>query len=211
MRFATILMSVLAALLLSACGAQGKYYEQTPQAIRAALRAATLPYHVLGSQAKGTKVIVLDDTRTAVAVLGPNDTEMMRFVTTVTPDGTGSRVLVELSPPEGRNKERAAKAMESNAIAMILLKKLADEHVAAAIEHRPFDMMFATPALAKGMIGASPEMRAQLDGANRAAASMNEAAGKFDAMDKEREAREADAEFEREQREKLVDNNSKSY
>jgi hypothetical protein len=54
-------------------------------------------------------------------------------------------------------------------------------------------------------------MRAQLDGANRAAASMNEAAGKFDAMDKEREAREADAEFEREQREKLVDNNSKSY
>ena len=211
MRLAPLLVSMLAALLLGACGEQGKHYEQSPQAIRSSLRAAILPYHILGSQAKGTKVIQLDDSRTAVAVLGPNDSEMMRFVTTVTPDGTGSRVLVELAPPEGRNKDRAAKAMESNAIAMILMKKLADEHVAAAIEHRPFDMMFATPAMAKSMIGASPEIRAQIDGANRAASSMNEAASQFEAMDKEREAKEADEAFEREQREKLVDNNYKSY
>jgi hypothetical protein len=211
MRFASILISALAALLLSACGEQGKYYEQTPDAIRSALQSATLPYHILGSQAKGTRVIKIDDTKTAVAVVGPNDSEMMRFVTTVTPDGTGSRVMVELAPPEGRNKEKAEKAMQSNAMAMMLMKKLADEHVAAAIEHRPFDMMFATPALAKGMIGASPELRAQLDEANRSAASMNEAARRYEEDEKQRAAAAADEEYEREQREKLVANEVKSY
>lgn len=171
----------LAACLLAACGMQGKYYEQTPQAIHAALRSATLPYHVLGSMAQGSRVTRPDNNTVVTAVLGPNQSEMIRFVTTITPDGTGSRVLVEVRPPEGNNSARAAQAMKSNGFAMAMMKKLADEHVAAAIEHRPFDMMFATDPMAKGMIGANPGMQEQIDAANRGAADINQAQRDFQA------------------------------
>jgi hypothetical protein len=175
MRKIGVLVMAAATALLAGCGEQGTYYEQTPQAVRASLRSATLPYHVLGSQAKGSRITQPDENTTVTAVIGPNQSELIRFVTTVTPKGSGSLVAIEVRPPEGNNKSRANKAMEANGMAMALMGKLAIEHVDAAIEHRPFDMSFATGGMAKGMIAANPAMQAQFDQANRSAEMMNRA------------------------------------
>ncbi len=177
MALKNILLAVLGGLLLASCGASGTYYEKSPQAVVAALKAATLPYHILGDKAQGSRVTQPDANTIVTAVLGPDQSELIRFVTTIAPDGAGSRVSVDVQPPEGRNHERATKAMAQNGLTMGLMDKLAKEHVAAAIEGRPFDMMFATPAMAKGMLAANPAARAQIQDANSAAASMNEAMG----------------------------------
>jgi hypothetical protein len=165
---------LLLTLLLAACGMDGTYYEKAPDSVRAALKSAKLPYHILGTQATGSRVDTPDDQTVVTAVLGPNNSEMVRFITTITADGTGSRVKTIIAPPTGPNAERAQAAMQQNGYATALLDKLATEHVAAAIEGRPFDMMFATDPMAKGMINADPQMKAHVDAANANAAAMSE-------------------------------------
>ena len=175
MRIKAMLLALAGSVLLAACGPQGTYYDKTPQQARSALRSAVLPYHVLGSMAKGSRIIQQDENTMITAILGPDRRELMRFATTITPDGTGSRVAVEVRPPEGRNKERANKAMGSNGFAMALMNQLAREHVAAAMEGRPFNMMFASGPMAGGMVAANPGMQSQINDANQAAQSMNRA------------------------------------
>ncbi len=180
MRFKAAVLSLIPALLLAACGEQGVHYDKAPGEVKMALRMATLPLHVLGTQATGSRVTMPDDQTVVTAVLGPNSSEMMRFVTTVTADGTGSRVSTEVVAPEGNNKDRAAKAMAANGHVMGMMDQLADEHVAAAIQGRPFDMMFATAPMAKGMINSNPQLQASVAQANEAAAMMNQAQEEMD-------------------------------
>ncbi|MCC6829657.1 MAG: hypothetical protein IT550_15665 [Novosphingobium sp.] len=146
-----------------------------------ALKSATLPYHVLGNQAQGTRVTQPDPNTVVTAVLAADQNEMIRFVTTIAPDGSGSRVSTAVEPPRGRYSAHAGKAMAENAYAMALMGKLAHEHVAAAIEGRPFDMLFATAPMARGMLAANPEAQAHIDAANQSAAAMNAAADHGDA------------------------------
>jgi len=184
MRVKSFVLACAGAVLLVACGGGGKYYEKTPEQVASALKSAHLPVHVLGGTVAGSRVSQPDDDTVVTALLDRNGSEVMRFVTTFTPDGPGARVATEIRPPEGNNKDRATEAMQANGFAMGMMKKLADEHVAAAIEGRPFDMMFASPPMAKGMMGAMPGMQERINQAN-------ETASEFARMEQE-------AEFERE-------------
>ncbi len=135
-----------AAMLLSACGPQGEYYDKSPSAVVSALRIAPLPTQVMGGTVAGKRVTQPDEGTVVIAALDMNQTELVRFVATLTPDGSGTRVAVDVAPPEGRNKDRFAKASETNALAAAMLPALAKEHVDAAIDGRPFDMASMNPA-----------------------------------------------------------------
>lgn len=160
-------------MLLVSCGDSGKYYEKSSQEVASALKSAYLPTHVLGGTVAGSRVSQPDRNTIVTALLAQDGSELMRFVTILSPDGTGTRVATEIRPPEGRNKDRATQAMEANGFAMGMMEKLAEEHVTAAIEGRPFDVTFATPPMAKGMMGAMPGMSKQIDAANEAAAEFS--------------------------------------
>ncbi|WP_188818397.1 hypothetical protein [Novosphingobium indicum] len=162
------IVSIVGAVLVAACGNSGEYYEKPPKQVTSALKSAYLPTHVLGGSVKASRVTQPDAETVVTALLAENNSELMRFVTTVVPDGDGSRVSTAILPPEGRNKVRAEKALAENGLAMGLMSAVAKEHVAAAIEGRPFDMMFASP-MGKGMIGAMPGMSERIDAANKAA------------------------------------------
>ncbi len=170
MRVKAFILSMAGAVLLAACGQTGTYYEKTPEQVAAALKGAYLPTHVLGGSIKRSRVTQPDPNTVVTALIGENGTEAMRFVTTITPDGTGSRVVTELQPPEGKNKERAAEMMASGSYEIAMIGQLANEHVAAAIEGRPFDMMFATNPMAKAMLRDKPGVQEQIDQANASAA-----------------------------------------
>lgn len=174
MRMKSFLLCVAGAVLLAACGNSGKYYEKTPEQVAAALQSAYLPTHVLGGSVAGSRVTQADSNTVVTALVDAQGNELMRFITTITPEGAGSRVATEIRPPEGTHKNRASEAMQKNGLAMGLMDGLANEHVAAAIEGRPFDMMFANP-MAKGMAGAIPGMREQIDQANAGAMEMAQA------------------------------------
>ena len=143
------------------------YYEKPPSQVMSAISGAYLPVHILGSYVEGSRVTMPDDHTVVTALLDRDGTELMRFVTTVTADGTGSLVDTVVEAPEGRHAKGAEKAMKSQAFTMSLMEKLADEHVAAAIEGRPFDMLAFNP-MAKGM-AQSMGYGEQIDEANAAA------------------------------------------
>ena len=132
----------------------GTHYDKSPAQVKAALSAAYLPTHILGQYVKGSRVTMPDDKTVVTALIAEDGSELMRFVTTVIADGTGSEVDTEVRQPEGKYSKPAAEAMKSQAFTMSLMEKLADEHVAAAIEGRPFDMLAFNP-MAKGIARAA--------------------------------------------------------
>ncbi|MCB2074283.1 MAG: hypothetical protein H6917_12635 [Novosphingobium sp.] len=170
-----VILAALMAALVAACGARGEYYEKSPSAVKTSLRTATLPLHVLGNWATGKRVTHPDDETVVIAVLDKEQSELVRFVTTVVPDGEGSRVAVDVEPPQGRHAERAARAMEKSGMTMALMNSLAREHVDAAIKGRPFDMTFGANPVAKGVIAAVPGVEARIEKANRTAMEFQEA------------------------------------
>ncbi len=170
-----VILTAILAVLAAACGARGQYYEKPPGTVKMSLRMASLPFHVLGSTAAGKRVTLPDDETVVIAVLDKNQSELIRFVATVVPDGQGSRVAVDVHPPKGRHAKRATEAMEKRGMTMAVMKSLAKEHVAAAIEERPFDMTFGVNPMAKGVIAAAPGIQSQIDEANRAAMDFQEA------------------------------------
>lgn len=148
------LVPLLGGVLWFGMSGGATHYDKSPHEVKAAIAAAYLPTHILGSYIHGSKVTTPDENTVVTSLLGENDAELWRFVTTVTPDGTGSEVDTVVQPPQGEYAERAQQAMKTHAYTMTLMEKLADEHVAAAIEGRPFDMLAFNPA-AKAMANAT--------------------------------------------------------
>ncbi len=167
-----------------------QYYEKSPTEIRAALKSAHLPTHILGQNIRGSSVRTPDDKTVVTALLGPEGRDAMYFVTTIEADGSGSEVTTVVKPPEGELASRASEALEKNALAAGMLDQLAQEHVAAAIEGRPFDMMFATAPAAKGMLAAMPGMSEHINRANATASEFAKAEQDWAERREEEEFRE---------------------
>ena len=144
-RILLAIVPMLGAVLWLGAGGGETYYERPPSEVKAAIAQADLPLHILGQHVRGSRVSNPDDQTVVTALLDKDGTELMRFVTTVTPDGSGSSVETEVRGPEGRHAKGAAEAMKTQAFTMSLMEKLAVEHVAAAIEGRPFDMLAFNP------------------------------------------------------------------
>lgn len=167
------MLAIFCAILLASCGSSGEYYEKSPEQVTQAIKSAHLPTHVLGKQIKRSRVTQPAPDTVITTLLGEGGREMMHFVTTVTPDGTGSRVATEIAVPEGV-KERLDEAVENDPMAnyaMNLMHVVAREHVVAAIEGRPFDMTLGNPN-AQAAMEMNPEIRAQIEQANKAASDM---------------------------------------
>jgi len=159
----------LGGVLWLGMGSGAQYYEVAPTQARAAISSAYLPTHVLGSYVKGSRVTRPDNETVVTALIGEGGVELMRFVTKVEPDGSGSSVTTTVEPPVGKNAERANKAMKSHGYVMALMNKVAQEHVDAAIEKRPFNMMALNPA-GEAAANAIPGMKEQIAEANETAA-----------------------------------------
>lgn len=161
----------LGGVLWLGMGSGEQYYDVPPSEVRRSLSDAVVPTHVLGSYVTGSRVTRPDGRTVVTALLDEDGRELMRFVTTVRASGEGSSVSTALEPPVGSKAGKVSKAMQSQPVAMSLMKKLADEHVDAAIEKRPFNMMAFNPA-GDAMMGALPGLREQVDAANESAAMM---------------------------------------
>ena len=161
------LMIAAAALMVAGCGDEGTYYEATPAQVKSRIMTATLPHHIVGSHVARSRTFERDG-QVITALVSQDGRDMMHFISTVTPEGEGSRVAtdIELLADIGEGSFETAMAMN-------LMDQLADEHVAAAIEGRPFNMMFATNPAAVNAL--PPEARQQVEDANAAMQAMNEA------------------------------------
>ncbi|MEL6530196.1 MAG: hypothetical protein AAGK01_03510 [Pseudomonadota bacterium] len=85
---------VASAMLLNACGESGTYYEQSPVEVAKGIRLAQ---HPTGGKIKGSRVT--SSTKEQVKVILTDDRGVGKvFITAnISPDGTGSRVVTEVS------------------------------------------------------------------------------------------------------------------
>lgn len=162
----------LGGVLWLGMGSGGEHYDVPPSQVRASLSSAYVPVHVLGSYVKGSRVTRPDNETVVTALIGDGGVELMRWVTKVEADGEGSSVSTTIEPPVGKNAERAAEAMKSNGFIMSLMNKVAQEHVDAAIEKRPFNMMAFSPA-GEAITNTVPGMKEEVARANETAAMIS--------------------------------------
>ncbi len=146
-----------------------EHYDVSPAEVRTSLSNAYVPVHVLGSYVKGSRVSKPDKETVVTSLIDAQGRELMRFVTKVEPDGEGSSVSTTVEPPVGPKAERVTKAMQSQPIVVALMNKVAQEHVDAAIEKRPFNMMALNPA-GEAMANTMPGMKEHIAEANENAA-----------------------------------------
>ena len=154
-------------------GASAQHYDVPQAQAMSRIANAYLPTHVLGTYVKGSRVSISGKDTVITSLIAQDGSELMRFVSKVEADGTGSSVTTTVEPPQGAHAERAAAAMQSQAYTMALMDQLAQEHIAAAIEQRPFNMLAFNPA-GNAMLNADPEMREAIQQANEAAAMLAE-------------------------------------
>lgn len=159
-----ILMS--AAMLIGACSQSGTYYDKTPDAIAAALTDANLSPMLAGDISDKT---VSRPNPNTIVITGNDELggDVFRIVANLTPDGSGTVVNTKfelLHKKKGHDEYMA--------------QKMATEHVAAAIEGRPIDVMAAANPLAKAVVNSNPEM-------SKAANQAFNAAVAFEKMDKQ--------------------------
>jgi hypothetical protein len=128
-----LLSSLAAAILLTACGDSGQYFEKAPEQSIAALKSAYFPTRVFGGPNKSSRTFEAAGGVVITALLDEDNRETLRIVSTVTPDGSGSRVRTELAPPNGTGQ--MPKGLDTTNVTMF-----AREHVAAAIEGRTIDL-----------------------------------------------------------------------
>lgn len=149
----------------------GQHYEVSQAQALSRIANAYVPTHVLGTLVKGSRVTLSGKDTAITALIAQDGSELMRFITKVEADGTGSLVSTTIGPPTGPHAERAAAAMQSQAYTMGLMELLAQEHVDAAIEQRPFNMLAMNPA-GDAMLRDMPGMKEHIDDANASAALM---------------------------------------
>jgi hypothetical protein len=180
LRYTLGLVPAFALVLWMGANDGSQSYERSPQQVREALRSAQVPIHVLGENIAGS--VVRDERADIVvtALVDRNGAEVLHFVTTIEPDGDGSAVTTELRPAHGRNAQNVSGALSANLRAAGLLEKLASEHVAAAIEGRPFDIMFAAPPMADPIMTAvAPGVKDKIAEANQTASELAKAHGEL--------------------------------
>ncbi len=190
LRYAAGLLPALGLVLWMGLSGDTTTYARSPAEIHSALKAARVPTHVLGEGVAGSRVRSDGENRVITALVDPAGVELVLFVTTVDPDGEGSQVSTVVQMAPGDRAQEARDALKKNAIATALLEKLADEHVAAAIEERPFDMLFAAPPGAAQMISATPGMRDKIDDANASASDFAKTQQEWAEHQREEEFRE---------------------
>lgn len=155
----------LLALALTGCGNSGTFYDKSPSAVAMSLRATKLPSYMMGETIMGQRVTQPDKDTVVISAIATNQSEAVRFIVKLKPEDEGTRVAVNVQAPEGQNKVRFEKSGNGAA----KLTPFAQEHVAAAIEGRPFEMSAMTPGSK-----AIPVISKEYDRASSAQAAMLE-------------------------------------
>ncbi len=168
------LAPALGAVLYFGTGSSGEYYDRTPAQIVTALENAHLPVHILGGAIVDSQVHSKGDGTVITALIGQDGREAMHFITTIDASGNGANVSTTVAPPGGDLKSKANEALAAQPYAAQLLGLLAKEHVDAAIDGRPFDMLFATNPMARKMLDEQAGMREHIDDINAANSQMDE-------------------------------------
>lgn len=131
-----------AAALLWGCGGgtpQGETYALPADQVREALLDTDAPIQVFGSRAVDWKTAREGDDTVIWTVIGDDDRPLMRFGAKMVAVKGGTRVDVEVLPPEGKNKERVAKGIAEHPEIRDLYHVAMTEEIDAKLEHRGFD------------------------------------------------------------------------
>lgn len=161
LRFA---MVVATCALAAACGS-GAYYAEKPDHVRAELRESTFPTFFFGSRAGDSVTSVKGDGTVVWSILGEDDDQLIRLSAKVTPDGDGTRVVVDVLPPAGRNRKRVEKGLAENDSIATLYRTVAAEHVDSTLKDRDFDMGKVTPAMMAATFANMPKISQQMSDA----------------------------------------------
>jgi hypothetical protein len=137
-----LLAALAGTALLCACDggtSHGETYALPTAQVRETLLDTDAPIQVLGTQAVDWKTSALGDGTVLWTVLGERGGQLIRFSAKLVPVDGGTRVDVDVLPPEGKMQERVAKGIAENPSIRDLYHVAMTEEIDAKLENRGFD------------------------------------------------------------------------
>ena len=187
-----ILFGLMATCLLAACG-ESENYAMPAKEVRSDLLQLRPPGFLFGSVGVDTMVSQAGKDQIRWTVI-QDGKALLSFIATVTESGENStEVAVTVEPAPGKADTQIGRGMAENPAVVKLYRKAMAEQIDARLENRPFDFSQIQGQMMAAAIATIPQMQK----------SMDEAAKHFDAMDRERDAAVAEADYERETRASL--------
>jgi hypothetical protein len=159
---------LLALLLLLGGCSSGTYYDQPAGTVRERLGSSQMYIAMFGSQVRDVEVSQSGADKVVWTLIALGDTPALRLTARVVPDNQGSRVSVDVLPPEGTFKERVTKGLQDNPSVVRFYRAIVAEHVDATLRRRAFDMARVYPEMMLAMFASMPKLNKQFDEAAKA-------------------------------------------
>lgn len=159
---------LLALLLLLGGCSSGTYYDQPAGTVRERLGSSEMYIAMFGSQVRDVDVSQRGADTVVWTLLDNQVGPALRLTAKVVPEKQGSRVSVDVLPPEGTFKERVTKGLKDNPSIVRFYRAIVAEHVDATLRNRAFDMTRVYPEMMLAMFASMPKLNKQFDEAAKA-------------------------------------------
>ena len=141
-------LAILFALLLSACGGQGKVYNRPPEQVRELLGTVEVPLYMYGNTAETEATLDASDPTKIVWKVRADDHPLMSFTATLSPEGESkTRVAMDIKGTDVGKFKRVggflAKEKEVRSLYLVTMTEAVD----STLEGRVFDITRTYPAL----------------------------------------------------------------
>ncbi len=154
-------------LLLGGCGT-GTYSDQPAGAVREELGSSEMLIAMFGSQVRDVEVSQSGADTVVWTLIAREDSPALRLTAKVVPEKQGSRVSIDVLPPEGAFKERVTKGLKDNPGIVRFYRAIVAEHVDATLRHRAFDVTRVYPEMMLARFAAMFKLNKQFDEAAKA-------------------------------------------
>ena len=156
----------LAGLALTVGGESAdRLYPVPTQRVRQVLDRTDLPIMVFGHRAVTAKHWRADADTSMWAVLSSTDIELLRLSAKTVAEGEGTRVHVDVLPPESSLHDEVAEAFKQHAEHGNLYRSALAEQIDATLTNREFSMRNIAAAAALVTLSALPHVREAMDNA----------------------------------------------
>jgi hypothetical protein len=153
------------AVLLTGCDGNDPFYALPAQAVASVIDQTSLPIMVFGDKAATAKHWRVDAKTSMWAFQNAEEVELLRLSATTIAEGDGTRVHIDVLPPESPIHDQVEQGLKENAAYRDLYTAALAEQINADLNNRVFNIGNIAGAAAHVTLAALPHIREGMENA----------------------------------------------
>jgi hypothetical protein len=153
------------AVILGGCQGSDAFYPATPDEVSKILDQTQLPIVVFGERAATAKHWRVNAATTMWALESESEVELLRLSATTMAEGKGTRIHLDVLPPESSVRDQVAQGLKENDDYRDLYRSALAEQIDANLNNREFAIQNISAEATRVTLWALPSIRERYDNA----------------------------------------------